>query len=462
MSLVSFGRMRSAAMSTINGNVMPIAIDFGVASLKLIQISAGDAPALVAAACLPTPQDFLNDANKRLEFQFKALPRLVKSVGFKGKRAVCAIPAAQTFCKHMQFPRTENVDLSDLVRQAVPALLNCVPEALVFRHVAVPGATPVGQVGGSNAVPGAGPGSLGPSAASGSPKQEVICLAASRQFVGQIMGAIRDAKLEPVGMHPECFATVKAFETIHRRQSDAGLATLYLDVSYGSTKAWISHGNDLVFAKIIAVGGRDLDLAVARSIECDLATARAKRLNAAVLVAEPRRPGAVAGAASSPTPGGLAMLAAAMAKDTVPAAATAASVATGGLIATEEDRRTGAATPGLTVDVATQSEAPLAPPEFDVREPLEMLTDELAGCLRYYQSLFNGRRVDRVIFVGGESRHRGLCQHLARRIRVPAHVADPLARLARTGREPCHGVDFGAMQPGWAVPFGLGFCPTDF
>lgn len=459
MSLVSFGRMRSAAMSTINGSVMPIAIDFGVSSLKLIQISAGDAPSLVAAACLPTPQDFLGDANRRLEFQFKALPRLIKSVGFKGKRAVCAIPAAQTFCKHMQFPRSDAVDLADLVRQAVPSLLNCVPEALVFRHVAVPGATPVGQVNASNAVPGASASNLGPSAASASPKQEVICLAASRQFVGQIMNAIREARLEPVGMHPECFATVKAFEQLHRRQSDEALATLYLDVSYGSTKAWISHGHTLVFAKIIAVGGRDLDLAVARSLDCDLATARARRLNAAVLVAEPRRAGTPAAA---PTPGGLAMLAAAMAKEAPGSAAALAAAGIGAGAATAEDRRTGAPAPGLSMDLAEQSEAAVAPPEFDVREPLEMLTDELAGCLRYYQSLFNGRRVDRVIFVGGESRHRGLCQHLARKIRVPAHVADPLARLARTGREPCHGVDFGAMQPGWTVPFGLGLCPTDF
>ena len=44
--------------------------------------------------------------------------------------------------------------------------------------------------------------------------------------------------------------------------------------------------------------------------------------------------------------------------------------------------------------VAAQADAPVAPPEFDVREPLEMLTDEIAGCLRYHQSLFGGRRVD--------------------------------------------------------------------
>lgn len=449
MSLVSFGRMRTAAMNSINSGVLPIAIDFGVSSLKVIQVSGGDTTSLVAAACLPTPEDFLSDAARRYEFQFKALPRLIKSVGFKGKRAACAIPAAQTFCKHMQFPRSDNVELPELVRQAVPAALNCASEALVYRHVVVNGATPVGSVAGAGASGGPGAGPSG-----GGAKQEVICLAASRHFVGQIMGAIREAKLEPVGMHPECFATVKAFEELNRRANDSGVATLYLDMAYGSTKVWVSHGDTLVFAKTISVGGRDLDLAVSRSAECDLAAARAKRLNASVLVAEPRRPGAV-GTTAAPTPGGLAMLAAAMAKDghRVPDSSPA--------IATEEDRRADGLPAGMTTDVSTHAETPVAPLEFDVREPLEILTDEIAGCLRYHQSLFGGRRVDRVIFVGGESRHRGLCQHVAKKVRVPAHVADPLARMARTGREPCHGVDFGAMQPGWTVAYGLSLCPTD-
>jgi len=421
-----------------------------------LQLCMGETASLVAAACLPTPEDFLSDPARRFEFQFKALPRLLKSVAFKGKRAVCAIPAAQTFCKHMQFPRADNVDVAELVRQAVPAALECDSEALVYRHVVVAGATPVGAIIG---LAGAGlpaPGSGGMGSQSGGAKQEVICLAAARHFVGQIMASIREAKLEPVGMHPECFATVKAFEQINRRESDRGVATLYIDLAYGTTKAWVCHANDLVFAKTIAVGGRDLDHAVSRSADCDLATARSKRLNAAVLVAEPRRPSVAAGGPSTPTPGGLAMLAAAMAKDKPLAPASALEALTA------DDRRNGALAPGLTPDVASQSPAPVMPPEFDVREPLEMLTDELAGCLRYHQSLFGGRRVDRVIFVGGESRHRGLCQHVARKIKVPAHVADPLARMARTGREPCHGIDFGAMQPGWAVPFGLGLCPTDF
>lgn len=82
-------------------------------------------------------------------------------------------------------------------------------------------------------------------------------------------------------------------------------------------------------------------------------------------------------------------------------------------------------------------------------------------CLRYHASLFPGRRVERAIFVGGEARHIALCQHVARVLRLPARVADPLAHVARAGKEPCRNIDFSVAQPGWAVPYGLGLCPAD-
>jgi Tfp pilus assembly PilM family ATPase len=98
--------------------------------------------------------------------------------------------------------------------------------------------------------------------------------------------------------------------------------------------------------------------------------------------------------------------------------------------------------------------------ELNLSEPLETLTDEILMCLRYHESVFGGRP-SRVVFVGGEARHRGLCQHIAKRLRIPAQVADPLARLARTGSEPCKDVDLGVPQPGWAVAMGLCMSPAD-
>lgn len=441
MSFLSLGKVKSAAMSSLSSGLsgtLPIAIDFGAGSLKLLQLAAGDPPSLIAAAAIETPESLLSDHARRFEFQFQALPRLLKGAGFKGKRAVCSIPAGQTFIKHMQFPKSDNVDLADLVQSGVPAALNCAEDALILRHFAVEGAAASGS-GGSHE-PGTGV------------RQEVICMAAAREFVQRLMGAIAASHLQCVGIHPEAVATIKAFEHINRRISDQHVCTLYLDLACGTTKVWIAHGSTLIFAKTIQIGGRDLDAAVARALDLDTASARARRLAASVLVAPAARP------VNAPTPGGVGAAALrAMNADGTPDTLGKSDPAT----LTAEDRRAGRIAPGLTPQVADQGQVVVAPPEFDLADSLDNLTDEVSMCIRYYEAMFPGKRVDRAILFGGEARHRGLCQHVARKLRLPAQVADPLARMARSGKEPVRGVDFTTPQPGWTIPFGLCMCPTD-
>src|SRR5438045_2896576 len=87
------GNVLSTSMGETLGRAgfgLPIAVEFGTGALKILQVAAGDPPSLVAAACLETPDDLVLDHRKRLEFQIQGLPRLIKSGGFKGKRAVCA------------------------------------------------------------------------------------------------------------------------------------------------------------------------------------------------------------------------------------------------------------------------------------------------------------------------------------------------------------------------------------
>jgi type IV pilus assembly protein PilM len=372
----------------------PIAVDFGAGSLKVLQIAQGDNPSLVAAACLETPQGLINDPLKRLSFQLDALPDLIRAGEFKGRRAACALPAALTFCKHMQFQLEPGVPLSTMIRNSVPLQLKCDAGALVLKHVEV------GPVARTN-------------------KTEVICMAAAREMVERFMTALKNARLEPVGMHSEFTAALRAFSAMKRAEGEKSQTSLYLDVGLGCTKVAIAHGPDLVFARTIDLGGRHLDAALATQLKLTATQARAHRLGMTQLCAAP------AAAAAAP-PG-----------------------------------------EGLTGRLAVLAAPPAAPRERaamqagDLHEPLEILTDEVSMCLRYHESIFPERRVDRAIFLGGEARHLGLCQHIARTLRLPAQVADPMARVVRTGEEPTVGVSFDQSQPGWAVALGLCLCPTD-
>ncbi|MFK7884436.1 MAG: pilus assembly protein PilM [Phycisphaerales bacterium] len=385
----SFGKLSTSlrGMGSMRPMGFPLSVEFGVGSLKVLQLGPGDTPEMVAAAQLDTPDDLLDNAGKRIAFQMEALPKLIRKGKFKTNRAVCAVPSGQMICKNVQVVPSSEIPIEKLAASVIGSQLNCDPNALLVRCRQIEGVRPGG-------------------------KSEVVCFAAARDFVARLMGAIKDSKLEPVGIHNEFVAAIRAIDSIAQpgepvSEAD-GSATLVLDLGVGATKAMIIHGTRLVFARSIELGSRHLDEAIVDQLGCTFNDARRTRLGLTRLM-----PAAVAVGADGSDP-----------------------------------EQSAEALPGTSG-------------EPDLSEPLEILIDEASMSLRYHRSLFPDRPVEKVVFLGGESRHRLVCEHLARSLRLAAQSVDPLARLARSGKVPSEGVDVTAPQPGWAVPVGMCLSPTD-
>jgi Tfp pilus assembly PilM family ATPase len=404
MGLDAIKRLKQLGADLMGQAGPAVGVDFGIGALKMLQVRPNEPPSLMAAACVETPFELMLDDAKRLDFQIAALGKMIKDARFSGRRVVCSIPASQTWCKHLQLPKTDSIPMGEQVMAAVSAQLGCDPSALVYRHVEVEGAMTV------------------------SGKTEVICMATPREFIKHLVSGLKDQRLEPVGMHSEFAAAIRSFESVNRRAADQTKTTLYLDLGGGSSKVVIAHGASMVFARTVDVGGRLFDETIVRQTKWDIHEARAARFRLENICPSRNRP--AAGPAASQLPG-MALLAAGM--------------------------RSGGAEPVAT---AVAAAAP-STPEPDLSEPLEVLTDEILLSLRYHESLFPGRKVERVIFLGGESKSRSLCQMIARALKLPAQLSDPLARVARSGDEPTIGVDLKQPQPGWAVALGLAISPTD-
>lgn len=398
----SLSSLRGLAPPTLlKGGPTPIGIDFGAASLKAAQLSGLQSPSLVAAAAIETPDELRGETSRRVAWQMTQLPDLMRTGGFKGRRAICALPGPLTVCKHLRFGKAEGVSVDAQVKTAAPVQLECDPSAVVLRHIEV------GEL----------------TSGSGSGKIEVICMAVSRELVMRMMKSMQTAKLEPVGLHSEYQATLRALGDI--AVGADGEARLYVDLGAGSTKVVIAHGGKIVFSRRVDVGGRHLDEVVAKQRGVGLSEARTRRLAMAQLTgAAPMEGSAGSGAGSG---AGMALLSAALRKEGVG----------GGGGAAVADR------------------------QASLEEPLEILTDDLSGCLRYHRSTFPDQPVERIVFLGGESRHMALCQHVARALGLGAQVADPMSRIERTGAEPAVGVDLEGPQPGWALPIGLCLSPAD-
>jgi len=365
----------------------PIAIDFGTSALKVLQVTGSETPALIAAASLDTPEELYDDAASRIAFQTQQLPQLIRSAGFKGKRAVCLLPVSLTFCKHIQVPKGDASSIESSTKIALASQLGVDPGMLVLRH------NVVGLVGAEQN------------------KIEVIGMAAARSTVDLLMRSMVAAKLEPVGMHPEFGASLTGFNAIGAAPKDK--TTLYLDLGFGTTKAFIARGSRLMFARSFDFGGRALDKSLAARWKVSIARAHEARRNDGDYTGVQRAPVMSLGSLN------------------------------------------GAASGGMSSSKKTPSVMP------DLKEAFEILSDEVALCVRYQRSLFPDQPVERAVFTGGQSMNLGLCRRLASTVRVAVQTGDPMGAIQKSGKEPSQGVDLSGPLPGFAAALGLSMCPTD-
>ena len=386
----------------------PIAVDFGADSLKLLQVVPSDPPQVVAAASMDLPEHARLDPAPRGVFFREALKDLVRDHAFKGRRAICSVPAYQTLVQHLQISRSGDQDnMEEQVHQHLRERLNVEPSRMVVRFF------PVGQV-----------------VRDGSAKQEVICLAVSREVAMGYIETAQHAKLSVVGMHSEPLAIMQAFSHLYRRASDTSRVVCYIDLGSATTKVIVAHGMEMKFAKTIHYAGEHFTRYVAKIRGVPFSEARLTRLQQAGAAAgnPPSRDGDKTVAAGSGRRSG------------EPAVRSGVS-----------DLTSPVPDAGVAASAAAEASA-----SVDLGESLDCLLDELLLCVRYHQGTFPNQPIEKLVFLGGESRHAWICQKIARSLRIGAQLGDPMARLVRISPgQDLSGIDMREPQPGWAVPVGL-------
>jgi type IV pilus assembly protein PilM len=415
---MSFGLFRTQHSSVL--------ADFGSAGVKLLQSSLGDKPTAIAAAFVPFTDELrAQSIDERFAFLSAELPRVMRDAGFRGNRIVLSPFSQHMLVQHVGVAVADAERADAVVGTQIAIGLGCDPTGLVVRTNRVCETSRDGQ-----------------------PKVETIAFAMSRDDVMRYVDLFKRAKCSVVGVHGEISALVHAFDHVNRRIEDVNISTMYIDLGYSGTKVAICHGAQLVFAKSVAIAGRTFDSRIAESRGISVAQARVLRLSEGIRpVRLAPQPAAFAAASAD---AGLAILRAAVARSGGESAET--SVATG------DERRSGMPPAALGGALPTVNARSIA---VEARETLESLSDELSMCARYHGALFRDRRIDRVVFLGGEARDVGLCQALATALRLPAKAGDPMARLCANGTTPAGLPDTEAAHPGWAVACGLASSPTD-
>lgn len=237
----------------------PIAIDFGADTLKVLQVSLGDPPQLIASASRVIPELYRDDGAGRMTYLADALRDLLKTQPFKGKRAICSIPAYQTLIQHIELTKAENDDFDQQIGLQLIQRFNIDPSRMVVRSHRV-----------------------GKLARDGQTMHQVVCIAARRDAVMKYIELANRCKLEVVGMHSEPIAIVRAHPLLAGKETGSG-TTCYVDIGAGMTKLIVAHGKELAFAKTVHACGNQLtrELAQMRGIGFDQARKLRARSTAA-------------------------------------------------------------------------------------------------------------------------------------------------------------------------------------
>jgi type IV pilus assembly protein PilM len=419
------------AFSVLPTQLSPIAVDIGTSSLKVLQVVLGDVPAIHAAAELEIPDTIRFDSDHRHSFFEQELPGLFKAKGFKGKRVTCSPLASQILMQPIQIERGESKNHSEIVTAQLEAQLERMPGSLVVRSH-----------------------SIAETLKDGRAATEMLCWAMTHEDAMRHLTLFKSMKLKLVGLHPQARAIVGAFDHLNRRTSDSETTTMYVDLGWGGMKIAIAHGSKMIFGKQVQIGGRQLDGLISERSGTDLFTARMRRISESRQ--DETSPASTARERVSPPVDGLAMLRAGLARDgfngEIPQPIQeSAAVAT--------DRRNGVQPPELVAGISPTGGSMITA-GVDCSELLESMSDELSLCMRYHSAVFSGRRVDRLIFLGGESRSTSLCRGLAKSLNISAQLGDPMARYASGPNDPTL-PEPGHVSPAWAVACGLCTAPVD-
>lgn len=243
-------------------------------------------------------------------------------------------------------------------------------------------------------------------------KLEVIVMAVQRETVDQFIRLAEMSKLDVVALQPEPKALLDCFRMLFRKKNaDGELTSMFIDIGFSGTRVIVGNGDLILFARFIPIGSDQFNYAASVALKLPVHEARQRRIEHAALPAMDMEMAAAASVAVA---------------DPILDPMTAKRQAEKGVI------------------------------EDACRDPLERLITELELCRRYHEATFPNRTIDRIVFVGGESMHRTMCQQIAKRLGVAAQLGDPMVRLGRNAKiSPESGLDLTQPQPAWAIAVGL-------
>lgn len=235
--------------------VLPIGVDFGFDSIKLLQLAVNNGQlSVLASARQALPEEARRDSNLRLPVSMDILRRLIRSGGFLGKNIVSTLPREIVQVKNLRLPQMPATELEKAVHFEARNIFSFDTEHSQIRYLHA------GEV------------RQGVDA-----RQEVIVLGATNTDVDDFIEQLHRCGVVVESLDFEPCAMYRGIERFIRRREDENEVHVLVDIGTRRSQVAIGKGRDISFYKPIDIGGQHLTDAVVRKLGITPDEARALR-----------------------------------------------------------------------------------------------------------------------------------------------------------------------------------------
>ncbi len=358
-------------MPWTKSNSNPIGLDLGGSTIRALQVRATSAGFAVDAAAQALAVECKGKTPaERVLANGSVIRNLLKSERFKGHRAVLAYPLCATRIKNFRLPCMPDEELQQAVEFEAKERFQSLDDSPEIRFYNA------GRVEG-------GQGS----------QFELIVLGIRGDELRDYIAAVEDLGLDCEAIDFSPAAMFRPFGRFLKRDEDATQVNAFLDLGHEGSRFVMTCGTEINFVKLIDVGTRDFQQAMANRFSLESQEARQLYANF------------VEGY--------------------------------GG----HEDGQ--------------QSHASLETPAVleAIKPAVELLSKEIGICMRYFSVTFRGLRTDSITCVGGASMQPEILTSIGEAAGVPARMGHPLRNIDT--RNVFTGSDRRNGQPDWATVLGL-------
>jgi len=236
-------------------HVLPIGLDIGFDSIKMLQLeTVGQSLAVVAAARQQFPEEVRTQPQLRLPLAVDMIRKMLRSGGFVGRQVVTSLPREIVHVKNLRLPMIPPHELAAAVEFEARNIFTFDTDKARVEFC------PAGEVRQGTEV-----------------RQEVIVLAARDEDVNDFLEQLHRSGAIVASLDAEPFALYRTVERFIRRREDESDVHVLVDVGARRSQVVIGRGREISFLKPIEIGSRHMLEAVSEKLGITFDEARALR-----------------------------------------------------------------------------------------------------------------------------------------------------------------------------------------